>query len=352
MTPAPPTGSLAGSAPQVADPPPQPNGLAIPSIWMAEDGCLRLPSSSFYWALLDEGMLKGRSGRRKQQLDYLFESVLPLPVEQLQTAYLKVTNAQDRPRCLACGMDRERLKNVLDEAAIKPHAIVPSELPGFIRSEVGSLDPEPESLNLLTGDYEPAALKRARRGWRLQVAVLFILLCVVITLGLQRRARHAMDEVARFESLRRDLTQQALGAQGTLGGRQPAELQLTAELRRLRQTRQQPRAELALADVSHDLAGVLSHWPAAEDLFVQTESISVTPTAITIRAIAPNSADIQQLADSMIGLTGPANGEQTSLGGWELAQPQVNAARNAVQGTIQLRRVDTARAKSKELTKP
>ena len=62
-------------------------------------------------------------------------------------------------------------------------------------------------------------------------------------------------------------------------------------------------------------------------MLVQTESVLITPTAITVRGSTETSAEIQQLADSL-----------ARLDGWQLQQPQINASGQSVQATLQFKR--------------
>lgn len=307
-------------------------------------GSLHMAAESFYWALLDANVVKGARIRNTRQLDYLFETVIPLPVEQLQTAYLKLQPARDgKLNYVACGMERERIRRELDQHGDPPLVLRPAQVPEFIAAAVGEqvAKAELDQLNMLLGELEPKLLRTFRKRWRVQLAVLCGLCAFVITVGMERHAQHASAQAAQWELTRTQLIQQVLPTGTVASSRQPPELQLLAELRRLRQTRRQPRSELALVDVSHDLAILLARWPHP-DMHIQTESISITPTAMTIRAVAPQSSNIQQLADSVSGLSESST--------WRLTQPQISTARDAVQGTIQLRRAASASSKLQEPT--
>jgi hypothetical protein len=70
--------------------------------------------------------------------------------------------------------------------------------------------------------------------------------------------------------------------------------------------------DLQLEDCAPILAELLKHWPS--DVFMLTESVSITPESISIRGSTPESQDVQKLADSL-----------GVLRGWQMQQPQVSS---------------------------
>ena len=104
-------------------------------------------------------------------------------------------------------------------------------------------------------------------------------------------------------------------------------MRLTAELRQLRQTRTESPIDTSIADVTASLAELLSLWPV--DLHVQTESISLTPNAITIRAGLSTSEDVQKLTDAL-----------APLPGWGIDHPQMVRNRDLFNAVLRLEPTD------------
>ena len=87
---------------------------------------VRCPSTSLYWAVLDASMLPRRPGSPSgRQLGYLFEEVLPVPIESVHAVYLPLHGQH----YLACGADEALVRAAHDNGAL---ALVPTELPPFV----------------------------------------------------------------------------------------------------------------------------------------------------------------------------------------------------------------------------
>jgi len=190
-------------------------------------------------------------------------------------------------------------------------------LPTFIVELIGSSGFSAQSLNLLVDDYRPQPIRSAQRRLGFQIIFLLILVAAAIVIGLERRTARLVRQASQLQTARLAMYGDVLDASNS---NQPPEIRLVAELRRLRQTRQQPVGDLQIEDCTPLLADLLSHWP--DDVFMQAESISVTPTTISVRGTAPASDDVQRFADAV---------KQFRAQSWRLEQPQVNAGRDAVQ---------------------
>lgn len=295
----------------------------------------QLPPTEFYWHVLELDGIPIRSGRlaRNAQLEFLFESALPIPIEEIHAVYAKVPlGPGDKPRYVACGMRRSDLESrIAAWNRTAPLSLTPFELPNFIREKLGDAADRmsTQSLNLLEREYEPKIVRRARRRIVLQLAAALICLSVLLLVGLERRTAHALAQVISAEQARGGILQQVLGRAAIVSGGLPPELELLAELRTLRSTRHQPSVNLTPDDCTKFLADLLAHWPS--DLHVQTESVVLTPNQLTIRAAVPASNDVQRLVNSLQHVFKPP------LWGWQ--QPQINASRDAVQTTLQARHI-------------
>ncbi len=286
---------------------------------------LRWSADRFYWAILDTssrpGRLTGRSRRQHERLGYLFESVLPgVTIEQVQAVYQHLPG--DTKRVLACGIARNVLEQEVDQYAL---TLSPQTAPAFVDERI-----DPAALNLFTGRFLPGAVRRAHRRLILSIGLMLTLCAVLVIVGLERRTnaqRRAHDDVltARTAILEQVLGSAAPGMGTSIPGVPGAELRLTAERRRLEQTRSHDVAVSELHDSARVLARLLALWPS--DVPAQTESLSISSTSITIRAQVPSMADAQRLANAL-----------ARFPKWQLHQPQSESQRDHVQVTLRLGR--------------
>ncbi|MCA9284394.1 MAG: hypothetical protein KDA22_04215 [Phycisphaerales bacterium] len=281
---------------------------------------VRCPSTSLYWAVLDASMLPRRPGSPSgRQLGYLFEEVLPVPIESVHAVYLPLHGQH----YLACGADEALVRAAHDNGAL---ALVPTELPPFVVESAaasgvgGTVDVD--RLNLLTGAFEPHAVGRARRRWLAHVAIAALSVAVLVFVGQWRRAT-AIDQAARglAEDRLADL-RTALPA-GQQSAANP-ELALLAELRQLEQTRTAPPAAMRERSAATILAEVMRLWPRS--VTARPDSASVSSNAIVLRGTAATSDDAQRLADAF-----------RDLEGWTLEQPQFRAGAEGASFTVTLR---------------
>lgn len=289
---------------------------------------LRWPADRFYWAILDASSMPGRltvrSRRQHERLGYLFESVLPgVTIEQVQAVYQRMPG--DAKRVLACGITCNVLEQEVDQCAL---TLSPQTAPAFVDERI-----EPTALNLLTGRFLPRAVRRVRRRLILSIALVLTLCAVLVIVGLERRTsaeRRAHDDVL---TARTAILQQVLGSAApapgmgadTPGAGAAVELRVTAERRRLEQTRSHDVAVSDLHDSARVLARLLALWPS--DVPAQTQSLSISSTSITIRAQVPSMTDAQRLADAL-----------ARFPNWQLHQPQSESQRDHVQVTLRLGR--------------
>ncbi len=274
---------------------------------------LTWPAERFYWAVLDASSLP-RGGRLERRLGYLFEASVPgLDAEHLHAVYRRLPGDG---RYVACGLPCDEA----GPAAAAALTLTPTSLPPFIAEPVN-----PATLNLLTGRFAPPAVRRLRRRWIGLVAIVVLLCAALATLGLERRVQAAKRGIEAIEAARGAVLAEVLGAQAG-GGAQPASLRLTAERRRLEQTRDADVDISAVTNGAVLLASLLAHWPA--DVHATTESVSVAEGSITIRAAVPTMADAQRFADAFVPMCG-----------WRLRQPRSEAGHDDVTVTLVLEAV-------------
>ena len=270
------------------------------------------PPERLHWALLDPKAL-GRASVRPRERGYLFEDVLPCPIEEVAAAYAELKDG----RVVACGAERSALAEAAEvRGAI---SLVPERLPDWMPDEVRAAT-DPMALELLAGDLEPAAVRRARRQFVLSAAAIVVLGLALAAWGVLARGAALARASGEAEARRAGIVLAATA--GSVGiGHLPPELRLAAELRGLERTR--AAAVPAPADVAPVLAAALALWPDGADLV--PESVAVDGRSIVVRGRAADAGQMQRLADALAGLPG-----------WRLAPPEFRAAREGVDFTIAL----------------
>lgn len=301
-----------------ASPPPVRPGETL------DPAAVRWPPGRFFWAIVDPSRL-GSAGRRasREQLGFLFERALPVPIEEVQCAFAALPDG----RVVACGVRKRELDAAVASGELA-HAVAcgPSTIPEFIDTAIGApLDTA--RLNVLHGAYEPRELGRWRRIARSGIAVGVALSLVALGIGFWQRdasARAAVDAIAA----RRDaLIETALPATGEFAAL-PPQLRLTAELRRLEQTRGSPgsAADAAMIDASSSLAEVLRLWPKGGRATL--DGITVTTDTIDVRGAAGDATEAERVAVALRGLAE-----------WRVPQPQFRTTKDGVSFTLRLERV-------------
>jgi hypothetical protein len=171
-------------------------------------------------------------------------------------------------------------------------------------------------VNVLTGRYAPAALRRVRRR-ALVTGLLCLAACgTLATIGLERRVAAARSLAVSIRAAEAAMIGDVLGPEPARAGAPAPQTRLTAELRQLRQTRQDDPAARDVADCAASLGALLAHWPG--DLFVRTESVVVAPGSISLSASVESMGDAQRLADAL-----------GRVPGWRIRQPQSEVRRDS-----------------------
>lgn len=252
------------------------------------------------------------SSRKFQQLGYLFESYLPaIAIEDIQAVYKPLS--KNASHFIACGLPKQILTQELDPKAI---TLTPSELPSFIDQ-----DCDPSQLNLLTGEFQPKTVRQLHRRSTLYVCSIITICTILLIVGLERRTNAARNQIENLYDSQTQLLEQVFDSGSNIPGLLPGALRITAELRRLQQTRSGESISTEIKESSLLLASLLELWPC--NIHAQTESISITQTSITIRAKVPTMADVQQFADAL-----------APLPNWQLKQPQSKANRDHIDVTL------------------
>ncbi len=271
----------------------------------------------FYWAILDTSGLPApgiRPSTRVQRLGYLFESILPEPTESVHAVYLPIAAGH----VLACALPRDRLSDRHEDAI----SLGPLEAPPFIleslANEHRALDASGfiRSINLLTGEYEPPAVLRAKSRCSLHVVMILTLCTLLITIGLERRTQSSRSSVMDMNSHIQTLYDLALG-DATSNGQDPA-ARLLSELRRMRAASDSRNQLQTPPDVSIALASILERWPSV--VAAQTSNVHLTGDRVMITALLPNTTQAEQLERSM-----------SEVDGWTIGQRTFRPARDGVE---------------------
>ncbi len=270
------------------------------------------PTERFFWGVLDASALPSRLGRSRpdqQQLGYLFEEMLPYPIEHVQAVYLP----QPGRRFIACGILRPQLEQIPAATLTLGPESAPPAIIGDAQLDCGQI-------NLLTGPFEPSEVRRLRCAAGREAVVIAAAALLILWMGAHRRTDALKTATADLNAIRSDVYSKLYDASAPPSN-QPPELRLTAELRQLRATRAKQLGSLHQFDAARCLEAILSHWP--RDHSERTESISVTSTSMTVTAMLPSAEQAQRFA-----------GAFATVAGWQSSQPQVDSTGEGVRLTL------------------
>jgi len=264
-----------------------------------------LPAEAFYFATV-KWPKRGRP--HLQQVLFVIEPYLPVPLEDIHACIAFATDGS----IVVCALPRELLQTCPANA----QSISPASVPTFLDGMV-----EADEFNLLTGPFEPRRVRRVRWASTLAAYLAVAIMTALTVVGFSRRTSALHEARGTHDSAIRDVAKR-INMPPTSSAQQLF-LQLTAELRGLRQTRSAGVIDPELFDASAALAELLSRWP--NDLVARTDALNITRSQITVRAEVTLSSDVQQLADAL-----------STLPGWTVQQPRVNSTRDGASCTITL----------------
>lgn len=274
---------------------------------------LVLPWQRFYWAILDmndspQTVRSVLSSTTRAVLDERFQYELPLPVDQVATAYA----AADQRSVTACGLEIDVLHQEL-ESHPALLTLAPDGLPPQLRDRFA--DFQPERLNLLVAAHEPAPIRRLRATCRRTVLAIVAASLVLITLGMLRRASiDRMQSIQLQESLRDAVADVS-------GSKRDVDISLQAlqhERDRLISTRTMQASRGLPMDASRSLAAALAAWPT--DLDIRVQSISSTSQGVTIAAEVNDLSGAETLSKAL-----------ASVPDMSLLSPRTHASGKAVR---------------------
>ncbi len=278
----------------------------------------RLPAERFYWAILTpdvpaSSLRSLTAPMTRAILDEAFAAHLPVDLASIAPAYKRLPDNS----VLACALPASALDDPVLAAAI---TLAPLNLPVWLEH-----DANPDTLNVLTGVFEPLPVTAARRRRSIAVACTAALVALGLIVGFERRATSARADHNTSLAAIEQLVSSKPAVEIGLFASQPMlerSFTLERELSRLRATRS-TRASLGLGDATDPLATFLAAWPRGVKAQVQT--LTAAPTQLTMSALLPTLPDAERLAASLG--TAP---------GWDHAQPQITTSGKGVQMQLTL----------------
>lgn len=296
------------------------------------------PAERFYWATLSPGVIRCDGVLAPGAIEAVRDQI-PAPMEQLHAVAVMTTRrAQaehgsgggsedggarvDRSGGIVCAIEIEQLRT-LDTRTLM---LTPESIPACVLSP-GMDAPDPSRLNLLTGEFEPRAIRSHRHRRAALVLGAIAISCAAVAFDLARRAeqlrRAAGDDAAAVRAV---LAQASLAKDsGT-----PDSTALERELEQLRAVAS-GAGRGASFDAPSALAEIVGAWPSAEGSLPQ--SLTVRPDAATMTVRTPGAP-----AAFLSAWQTPA--------GWASAEPRVQAiASGGNEGglvTLELKQLATA----------
>lgn len=277
----------------------------------------------FYWTLLD--VPAGRSGARAFTSAHAFplppglriamQDDVPVPMETLHAVGIGLSSiAGSTPKILAIAASREDLADALSTDAV---SLTPGSIPALAHSVE---QVTPGQLNMLIGEFEPRATRRARTMRHLLSMAAVLAAAGLLGIGLNRRAEHAEAlAIAAKSHAATLLTQLTNGS--------PAKdregLQRTlAYTRALRTAMHDPEAT---TNAMPALVSALKTWPL---------SATATPQSL---GVSGNDGGLATISVSVEGDPAEFLHHVTPPEGWTLDEPRLNASGSVTRVVLTLR---------------
>jgi hypothetical protein len=274
-----------------------------------------------YWSVLDPKPL-GRTAIARTECGYLFEDALPLPIESVHASYRWLPDG----RVVACGIERAVLE-AMDRAGAL--TLVPASVPEPVLEAIGTnavASCDARDLNLLTGPFEPAPVRAARRRLLLTAAAIAVAFAAVTGWGVVRRGDALDRATERVEERRVEILTAAYAGDRTESAL-PPEYRLVGELRQLTSTRSSTLPPIF--DAGPGVAAMVAAWP--QEIDARCDAIGVSERTASIRGTAKDSAVMSRLEEAYRGISG-----------WSMpASPQFSSGSSGLSFTITLTRVET-----------
>ncbi len=326
--------------------------LADPAPSSRASATLTWPADRFCWATLPPGVVR-HDGVLPPGAIELARDQVPVPTEHLHAVAMVPTGrarGENDPGggsgdghgghgAIVCAIERELLR-ALDPGVLM---LTPETIPACVGPR--RIDaPDPSRLNLLTGEFEPRAIRAHHHRRATIVLGAIALSCVAVSLDLSRRAeqlrRIARDDIAAAQALLARVS----------GSGVPDAIALGPELEQLRAIAS-PAGRGTSFDAPRALAEIVGAWPSfpgpgktgAGVEGALPQSLSVRPDASTLTVRTPGAP-----AAFLAAWKTPA--------GWTSAEPRVQSgvqsnAQGGAEGglvTLELKQVTPSDTKGGE----
>ncbi len=294
------------------------------------------PAERFYWATLPAEIIR-RDGVLSPGAIEAARDQIPAPMEHLHAVAVTIDRARDAngpggvagdsqrggSSGIVCAVEREVLRT-LDPGALM---LTPESIPACLESH-GSGSIDLARLNLLTGEFEPRAIRSHRHRRAAIVLGAIAISCAAVAFDLARRAellrRAAQDDA---EAAQRVLAQAALAQDSGA----PEALAMERELEQLRAVASRA-GRGASFDAPSALAEIVGVWPSAEGSLPQSLSVRPDAATMTVRTSGTPAAFLAAWKTPT---------------GWASAEPRVQTGSQAGSDggivTIELMQVPAAR---------
>jgi len=255
---------------------------------------IRWPAERFYWAVID-GVDLRRPGVLPPGLAAIAADDIPVDIDTLHA----IGAATQVGRILVCAAERTALEGLGPDVV----SLTPAAAPPSIGADAAELE-------LLVGRFEPRSVRARRTRRHASRAATVLACCVLIAIGLSRRAESDRGVAHAASDARAELLSEAGIPAGELKRR-------VGEARALEASRAS-----APRDVTADLASLLRLWPDTSDASVESVSFS---DGRVLASVSLDSDPGAFLADF------------TLPPGWRLQEPRLNSSRGLTRMSLELR---------------
>lgn len=310
---------------------------------------LRLDPAALYWAVLSVSPVSRRVAQ--DALRYAFEPHLPAPLDEIEARFLRLQLPAGDAVWIACGIERERLTDILErEEAARGAAIEsvrPAGLPEAILAS-GLLDEElvraaqvrlsGAALEFRRGEFQSGAARSRARVLAWSSLACAACCSALLTTGLLLGARSHRDEAQRIHAAARQLAASAIaGAQRGQAAPLPASVDPRMALSaRLRDAQRSRAASHAAAGLAHErgqsLIALLANWP--EEPASRVDELRIDQTSVTIRGAVRGAGDAERLAN-LLAVAGDGGVEAAAA--WTVGAVQTSRAAEGYTLSIVLR---------------
>lgn len=235
------------------------------------------------FAVLDAPAASGK--HRRQELFYQFEAVLPQPVDELQI----VISGELEGKVIACGCSKAHIHTLLSQAEI----VIPDSFPEWVCKQfsVPISVKIRESLNLLTGSFQPQSVKKYEGVTAKLFTVMCLVVLVLVVVTSQRRIR-VIDQQQTAVEAETDRLLQSVLPQSSDPGTQPDTIRFAMLMNSLQSTRTGV-GDVQTEDLVADLADIFEGWPMSVD--IQMQSLNLRKDILSIQLSVQKDDKVAQV---------------------------------------------------------